>query len=158
MSDLPEFYLGPFADDLRRFVSSVLGLPRHRIVAEGKKVAKDEKAYAVLIDDQGARHLVLVTAGDEPNELRSERRMRKAQQEANAAFKDYQDELARAKQSEDGASEQIEEALVRIKQAEHDLADAKHRLRSLEQGRSTARTRLWLAMDTIAGFGTRNPN
>lgn len=156
--DVPTFELGPFADDVRRFVGSVLGVTRFRLVPVGKAVAADERVFAILTAEEGEPGVqVAIPADDEPNQLRSEEEMRKAQSEADSVIADYFGELARLKRREEAASERIEAAHEAIKQAEHDLAEAKHTLRTLDQDRSNARTRYWLAMDNVAGFGRRDP-
>lgn len=155
--DIPTFDLGPFADDVRRFVASVLGFPRFRLVAVGKPVAEDERVFAILADGEHRSVQVAVIRGDEPASMRSVEEMRAAQAEADAVIADYFAELGKLDRRENAASESIEQAHEAIKQAEHDLAEAKHSLRRLDQDRSNARTRYWLAMDNVAGFGKRDP-
>lgn len=155
--DIPTFQLGPFADDVKRFVGAVLGFGRFRLVPVGQAVAEDEVVYAILADDEHSSVQVAVTKGDEPAHLRTPDEMRAAQAEADTVIADYFGELASLKRREQAASEAIEQAHDAIKQAEHDLAEAKHSLRTLDQDRSNARTRYWLSMDNVAGFGKRNP-
>lgn len=154
---LPTFELGPFADDVRRFVGAVLGFSHFRLVPLGQAVAEGETVHAILSDDERGSMQVVVARDDEPATLRSPEEMRGAQAEADSVIADYYAELARLQRREEDASEAIERAQDAIKQAEHDLAEAKHVLRTLDQSRSNARTRYWLAMDNVAGFGRRDP-
>lgn len=153
--DVPRFQVGPFADDLTRFVGAVFGYSRFRLVPPDDSVAKDEKLVAILEDEEHGEIRVAVDVEDEPTHPRTTAGMQRAQNEADSAIADYFEEMARIKRAEEAASEQIEDAHNRIKQAEYDLAEAKHALRSLEHDRSNARTRYWLEMDTIAAFGKR---
>jgi hypothetical protein len=155
--ELPIFELGPFADDVRRFVGAVLGFTHFRLVPMGESVAADERVHAILSDDERGSMQVAVARNDEPSTLRSPAEMQAAQAEADTVIADYFAELVRLQRREEEASEAIERAHDAIKQAEHDLAEAKHTLRTLDQSRSNARTRYWLTMDNVAGFGKRDP-
>jgi len=153
----PRFEIATSGDDLRRFVTAVLGHSRFRVVADDARVEPEERVVAILTHGEEDERRVVVAAGDEPEHVRGPHELTHAKGEADAAVAAYRDELARIRSQEEAASERIEHAHDAIKQAEHELTEAKHALRHLEHDRANARTRYWLAMDSIAAFGQREP-